>query len=257
MLGSLADILVGHQALTAGKNKLQAKVQKDLRKAKNSLRIARLQAAAATKKATMATQKSLPAFVAPSSLPAYVAPSALPGWLAPSSVPVHVPSPRSTELSWDPFVHREQPLSLQSVEQVIGDLGPATLGKQAQKATTLSAPVGFGSLPLVGDKKAKGDGKEEEMVDAGDKEEGSRSTTRTWCCKVQVCGLISWFLVFMLEYFLLYYSTIPLCIQLLLSVACSSDRCVSAWSLCIYDLTASDIHVVFRTYLRGCSGLSS
>ncbi|KAH0285217.1 hypothetical protein M436DRAFT_79201 [Aureobasidium namibiae CBS 147.97] len=164
---------LSHQALTAGKNRLQAEVQKDLRKVRNSLRVAQFQAAAAAHKATMATRQPLPAFVAPSSLPAYVAPSPLPGWLAPSSVPVHVPSPRSTELSWDPFVHREQLLSLQSVEEVIGDLGPAVPGKQAQKATTLSAPVEFGSLPLVGDKKAKGENeeKEEEMFDAEEQEQ--------------------------------------------------------------------------------------
>ena len=165
---NLPNERIGHQTLTAGKNKLQAKVQGDLRKARNRLLLTRPRASpAAANKATMATQQALPAFVAPSSLPAYVAPSPLPGWLAPSSVPVHVPSPRSTELSWDPFVHREQPLSLQSVEEVIGNLGPAAPGKQAQKATTLSAPVKFGSLPLVGDKEAK----EEEMVDAEEKEE--------------------------------------------------------------------------------------
>jgi hypothetical protein len=166
--GHLTHVCIDHQTLTAGKNKLLAKVNADQRKARNSLRVARLQAAAAANRATMATQQSLPAFVAPFSLPAYVAPSPLPGWLAPSSAPVLAPSPRSMELSWDPFVQGREHLSLQSVEEVIGDLGPAA-GKQAQKATTLSAPVEFGSLPLVGDKKAKED--EVKMVDAGEVEE--------------------------------------------------------------------------------------
>jgi hypothetical protein len=163
----------GHEALTAGKNRLLAKVQGDLRKARNSLRVARLQAAAAAAttttsadtpaKAAMANQQSLPAFVAPSSLPAYVAPSPLPGCLAPSSVPVHAPSPRSTELSWDPFVQGRQHLSLQSVESAIGSLGPAA-AHDKQKGVSLSAPVKFGSLPLVGDKKVN---EENEMRDGG------------------------------------------------------------------------------------------
>jgi hypothetical protein len=167
-LEHFTHVYIDHQILTAGKNKLQAKVNADQRKARNSLRVARLQAAAASR-ATMATQQSLPAFVAPSSLPAYVAPSALPGWLAPPSAPVHAPSPRSMELSWDPFVQGREHLSLQSVEEVIGDLGPAA-GKQTQKVTSYSVPVEFGSLPLVGDKKAKEEEEEEEMVDAGEVE---------------------------------------------------------------------------------------
>jgi hypothetical protein len=157
---------IDHRALTAGKNKLQAKVQGDLRK-EASLPAADSQApAAAATRATMANQQSLPAFVAPSSLPAYVTPSPLPGWLAPSFVPVHAPSPRSMELSWDPFVQCRQHLSLQSVESAIGILGPAA-AHDKQKSTTLSVPVKFGSLPLTGDKKVKD---EDEMLDGGEEE---------------------------------------------------------------------------------------
>jgi hypothetical protein len=170
-LEHLTDTYVDHQTLTAGKNKLQARVQGDLRKARNSLRVANLQAAAAAKKATMATQQPLPAFVAPSSLPAYVAPSPLPGWLAPSASPVPAPSLRSTELAWDPFVQGRKHLSLQSVEEVMDNLGSAAAPeKQAQKATTLSVPVKFGSLPLAVDKKVKKDEEEEEMIDVGEEE---------------------------------------------------------------------------------------
>ncbi|CAD0096199.1 unnamed protein product [Aureobasidium mustum] len=145
-----------------------------LRKSKNARRVARLQATAAattttTNKATMANQQLLPAFVAPSRLPAYVTPSPLPGWLAPSSLPVPVPSPRGLALAWDPFVHSEQPLSLGSVEEAIGNLGPAaTSDKQAQKATTLSAPVNFGSLPLA---------------EARRPMRRKRWVMRMWCCK--------------------------------------------------------------------------
>lgn len=140
----------------------------DLRKSRNLARVARLQAAAAAanaaNKATMANQQPLPAFVASSRLPAYVAPSSLPGWLAPSSLPVPVPSPRGLALAWDPFVCSAQPLSLESMEEAIGSLGPAAPSdKQAQKATTLSAQVNFGSLPLAGGKKAN----EEELGDGG------------------------------------------------------------------------------------------
>lgn len=66
----------GPQALTAGKNKLQTKVQGHLRKARNILLLTRPRASTTTaNKATLADQKPLPTFVAPSSLPALVAPS--------------------------------------------------------------------------------------------------------------------------------------------------------------------------------------
>jgi hypothetical protein len=73
----------------------------------------------------MATQQPLPTFVATSSLPAFAAP--------PSS-----PMPVSDDLG----------------------LAAAAPSKRAQKATTLSTPVVFGSLPFVGGKKVN---KEEDM----------------------------------------------------------------------------------------------
>lgn len=64
----------GPQALNAGKDKLQAKVQGHLRKARNSLLLTRPRTSTtAANKATMADQKPLPTFVAPSSLPASAA----------------------------------------------------------------------------------------------------------------------------------------------------------------------------------------
>lgn len=78
-----------------------------------------------------------------------------------------MPSPRGPVRVWDPFVHSDESLSLASVGDVIGDLGPAAPGEQAQRATTLPVPVKFGSLPLVGGKESN----EKEMVDDGMGEE--------------------------------------------------------------------------------------
>ncbi|TIA57495.1 hypothetical protein D6C77_06136 [Aureobasidium pullulans] len=155
----VVDSQLDHQALVAAKNKLQAKVMKDLRKVENRLRAARLAAARNPVPATMANQQPLPAFVAPPA-PASVPPLRL--YVPPPPPVVDLPTPSGLELG--SFSVDEQPLSLKSLK-VIDDLGAAA-GKRAQRFPPV-APVEFGELPLARgkkDEKKKGDEDEEDEI---------------------------------------------------------------------------------------------
>ncbi|THX09450.1 hypothetical protein D6D13_06041 [Aureobasidium pullulans] len=87
---------LSHQALVAAKNKLQAKVVKELRKVENRLRAARLAAARSSVPATMTNQQPLPAFVAPTA-PVAVAPLA-PAFVLPSRLGVPLSTAPGLEL---------------------------------------------------------------------------------------------------------------------------------------------------------------
>lgn len=155
----ITDLYAGHQALVAAKNKLQAKVMKDLRKVENRLRAARLAAARSPVPATMANQQPLPAFVAPPA-PSSVPPLRL--YVPPPPPVVDLPTPSGLDLG--SLSVDEQPLSLQSLE-VINDPGTAA-GKRAQRFPPV-APVEFGNLPLARGKKhekKKSDEDEEDEI---------------------------------------------------------------------------------------------
>lgn len=92
----ITDHCAGHQALVAAKNKLQAKVVKELRKVENRLRAARLAVARSSVPATMANQQPLPAFVAPTA-PVAVTPLA-PAFVLPFSLGVPLSTVPGLEL---------------------------------------------------------------------------------------------------------------------------------------------------------------
>ncbi|OBW69640.1 MAG: Uncharacterized protein AUREO_003120 [Aureobasidium pullulans] len=123
---------LSHETLTAGKNELRRKVFSDRTRAL----AAPPTATTSLVPATMANQQALPAFVAPP-VPASVPPLRL--WVPP---------------------HPREPLSLERLEEVMDDLGPAA-GKRAQEVSPV-VPVQFGNLPLARAKEDEKMGDEEE-----------------------------------------------------------------------------------------------
>ncbi|THY92898.1 hypothetical protein D6C93_05793 [Aureobasidium pullulans] len=135
---------LSHETLTAGKNELRRKVFSDRTRA---LAVPPTAATTSLVPATMANQQALPAFVAPP-VPASVPPLRL--WVPPPPREVNLPTPSGLEL----------PLSLERLEEVMDDLGPAA-GKRAQEVSPI-VPVQFGNLPLARAKEDEKMGDEEE-----------------------------------------------------------------------------------------------
>ncbi|THY77935.1 hypothetical protein D6C86_02666 [Aureobasidium pullulans] len=142
---------LSHETLTAGKNELRRKVFSDRTRAL----AAPPTATTSLVPATMANQQALPAFVAPPA-PASVPPLRL--WVPPPPREVNLPTPSGLELA--SFFLGEQPLSLERLEEVMDDLGPAA-GKRAQEVSPV-VPVQFGNLPLARAKEDEKMGDEEE-----------------------------------------------------------------------------------------------